>query len=218
MLRKQRAFGLCLVAALAIGVISPSFSSAVEFHAEAESTLLDGGQKETIFDFPFVSFKCTSISFAGEMKTAAKELTVTPTYTGCNIGGEIAVTMTMNGCDYQLKQPTGKGTEKEPYDGKASIACPKGNDIVIDIVPFFNCSLTVEAQELAGVFDYANEGSGKSRDLRVTSTAVEMKYKSLGPSTFCGPIGEVKSARVTGAFTLTGTKKETLESVGVWVE
>jgi hypothetical protein len=212
---------LVVAAIFAIGLLVAPVSDAAEFHSETAPTFFRGEQvTETIFTLPFGSWKCKQTTLVGEMKEKlAKELTLSPTYSECKVfGGNTPVTM--NGCDYLYRQPTGKGTPGEPYDGKTKIVCPEGNDVVIH-VPVFSCSITLEAnQEPEGVIDYTDEGTGANRDLRLTSTLSGVRYRSIGPSSACGKVGEPRSDfQISGSITLKGYANAALTvQSGIFVE
>jgi len=102
-----RPAGLVLALVLAAAALaSPAASAAPKFTTEAgekkvqvTAELATGAKDEFHFDFGIL--KCLKTEFKGEMVNGAEQITFTPSYSSCSMGGATA-SIDMNGCDYVM--------------------------------------------------------------------------------------------------------------------
>ena len=113
------------------------------------------------------------MDFDSTTKTGpAKELTVTPTFSGCTAFG-FAATITTNGCTYQLGQP--EGFEDE-WEGGFTIKCPAGKAIVIKVDNVFaKCTVEIGEQTPTGAVTYENETFAAGFNLAFSFTNIKDK-------------------------------------------
>lgn len=128
---KLKTLGLTLLAVLALGAATATGASAEGSyvfespHAELEGSQTEASEFETKFGVvscEVATFKGTASS-EGEESEEAKEpvsdLTITPSYSGCKLGG-LSVTVDMNGCQYTLTAPE-EAEESPPFDLHAEL-------------------------------------------------------------------------------------------------
>jgi hypothetical protein len=114
-------------------------------------------------------------------------VTVHPTYSECTKILGNTVTTDTEGCDYVLYAETTEHTktddkgvdEGKETDAPVEIECTAGNNIKITIGSVCVITITSNGEKLHGV-KYDNEGSLKTRDIKVTPTIDNIKYKAPG--------------------------------------
>ncbi|MBS1878920.1 MAG: hypothetical protein JST31_05370 [Actinobacteria bacterium] len=205
MVRKLKAFGLTLVAMLALGVVVASAAQANEFKAAEYPATIKGEQKST---HNFViggnrTLTCAGAEFNGTLAGASKELTITPTYSSCHViiaGSTLDATVTMEGCDYLFTEPAG---------GKVHFKCPAGKTVVIHVYNGAGvehtagnelCRYTIAEQSNLGTVTYANQATTPKtvvQTANVTGVAVKRAFGTLGN---CG--AESQTAVYTGETTV----------------
>jgi hypothetical protein len=103
----------------------------------------------------FVKTKCGIATFEGTTtSTAATELTITPTYEECTLGG-LAYDIKMNGCKYKF---TGSGVRTANVD---ITGCTSGKKI--ELIKG-NCTITIPEQGPLGTVTFVNNAAGSSMD------------------------------------------------------
>lgn len=219
MRRNFKVLVLPLLAVLAIGCVPAVSASAAEFHSEVEATKYFGESTSTFaLDFTAGAFKCGSATLGGE--TAGKtgsDLSLTPIFQGCTIFG-LQPGITTNGCTFTI----GVTGSSPNFDGGFHLVCPAGQQFRLSVnAPTQICVISIPPQTPAGVLDYANQGSGSTRDFSITSTLTELKYTveypKGGPS-ICGTAGEHTDGKLTASYTMKGFKDAAhKEQVGVWI-
>jgi hypothetical protein len=146
MTRAMKRFGLVLVAAIALCLVTAASALATgyQFKSKASSTTLVGEQGAgDAFAFDAGEVRCSSTSYSGQMTSeSASTVTLTPSYSGCAMGAATA-TVNMNGCAYKLEP--GEVTESSSYDVATNIECPTGKSIVITtkIAGIIKCTITI---------------------------------------------------------------------------
>lgn len=207
MARNFKAFGLVIVAALALTALSASTASATnpQFHTEISNTTLSGEQEiRNTFSVNAGTIHCGIATFHGTSgtETTFKQFTITPTYKNCLLTTVTLETLEavvdMNGCDYLFTS-----------NGEVHLVCPTAPIRVT--APL--CTVTVHAQTVQNV-DYAKVGEGKTRSVTVTSTATKLAYtqSSLCPG---GGGGSFNNGTYSGAVGTTCTEVLN-EHTGCW--
>jgi hypothetical protein len=200
-----KALCLALVAMLTMGVLAASASAAV-FHSELSgTTTIEGSQVGTntiVTDTGTIH--CTTATFSGSHSgTTVADYTITPLYTGCKSTGliEANVTIDVNGCKYTLTS-----------NGIIHItSCTNTNQTIVVTEPF--CTIEIGQITIEPV-DFINEGTGSSRDIKVTSTITNLAYHESGAA--CAHSGlNTSGGSYTGSITFKG--KDALGfQVGIW--
>jgi hypothetical protein len=207
MTRNLKVLGLAVVAMLTTGVLATS-ASAAEFHSEISgTTTIEGSQAGTntiVTDSG--TFHCTTVTFSGSQTgSTASDVTLTPSYSGCRSTGfiEANVTIDVNGCKYTLGST-----------GNIQITgCTNTNHTIVVTAPF--CKIEIGEAQISPV-DFVNEGSAKTRDIKVVSTIGNITYREVGIG--CAHDGSITTGgSYTGAITFKG-KNSTNEQVGIWWE
>jgi hypothetical protein len=182
-MRYLKAVGLAALAALMASAMFASAASAEEpglltagatpeTHKAADITATQyGGPAETEEDWNFFTGKpgsgelvtCDNATMAGTTTSGTvKELTVEADYRECQADGQ-AATVTMNGCDYILTQPTTVGEE---YTGKADLTCPENNKIQIHVYLFGNSTSGTHSFNVCTIEVYPHdEGPHREQEL-----------------------------------------------------
>ena len=215
MTRNLKALGLAIVAVFAMSAMAASAAQAEPktFHTEEAHTLLEGiATTNQEFNVAAGNLVCTEGIFHGTSSVATvDEQTVEPTYKKCH-GPLGEVTVDMNGCHYLLTVDPATGT---PTTGTVHINCPtKPIEVTAGI-----CTVTVPSQTVGGI-TYVNEGSGSSRDVKVTANATGIHYIQHG--IFC-PGNSFSSSKTftngtyKGSVTVKGFDTNKNQK-GVWVE
>jgi hypothetical protein len=145
MTRSLKALGLAMVAMLALGAVLASAASAAPKLTSASNeypVVLEGSQStKHKFTLPGNrTFECTTVKFVGEIKSKAEaetsKATVAPTYEGCTatiLGNIDPVTVTLNGCTYQLSLTEEAASAGYEYAGAVKIQCPAGKSIEVHV-------------------------------------------------------------------------------------
>jgi hypothetical protein len=208
-LDRLKAFGLALLAALALGAVAASAASAVpQFHAESEDTTLTGTQtvlSELALDVG--TLKCEVLKFDGTTQTkTSTTVTIRPTFEKCKLSGENAL-VTMNGCDFGFHV-----LNEEGFKGTMDIECP---DTVIEVeVPF--CTVTIPEQTGLGSVKYTNEGEATTRAVVFDLSLNGIKYTEHG-FLCANETVETNNGTFTSQVTVKG-ENAAGEHRGFWVE
>lgn len=218
MTRNLKVLGLSLVAAFAMSAVAASSAWATFPFTSPEGAVdLTGSQTtQNIFKTAAGEVKCSIANFSGtNTLTSSSEQTITPSYEGCEAFGEEA-DVKLNGCDYLFTTPTSK--VGDVYSGPPPhVICPGAAQIEITVTALGSsiCTVTVEPQTpTSGSVDYTNEGTGTTRDIKVTSTVEGIHYTVDYPGiegALCGTSKNLKGEKIThtdgkytGAVTLKG--------------
>ena len=142
MMRKIKALGIAVGATLAL-------SAALASAAQAETGVLtaqqypaivtgeqQGGPSFDIGEQPLRNVECTTSDLNSTLFAPTDPVTFTPTYENCRSQpGFTPVTVTMNGCDYQVgfSRPGTTGFPATTGAMQARISCPEGQQIEIHI-------------------------------------------------------------------------------------
>jgi len=196
MLSKLKYLGLALAAVLAFSAVgSSSASAANEFHCETSHCILTwSAETNQVWTTEAGTMTCTAFSGSGTNTTAtAMQLTVeTVSLTGCKtktIFGEIAMTVSFNGCDYLYTTST----------EAVHLICPAGKEVTITGP---GCTITVPGGQTLNQVHYFNQGVGTTRDLKIEKTIT--KTKSTASGAFCSKNGTFENGTEVGNLTITG--------------
>jgi hypothetical protein len=215
MIRSLKALGLLTVAALAISAMvasaaqaeplltsgkTPETHTATKVHGVQEGTITENYfQTESGITKTQVSCENEFVKYYGSTTGSDKELTLEPTYgrgtpnLDCGVvikEGEVhklspIVTVTMEGCNFKLKQPT--FIFKDTYTGKVDLECPAGKDPLVHIYSSKAhtttiCTITIEPpaanQGLSHVI-YHNQ-AGTPDDITATVEIEGIQYITRG--------------------------------------
>jgi hypothetical protein len=193
MTHNLKALGLALLAVFAFGAVAASSASAVSvFESEKEKTVLTGGEDKAGAEFgtksSTIKVTCKKETFGGTVvgsPTTATKVTVHPKYEECEKILGNAVTVETTGCDYILYAETNNTPKTPPneaenqIDAPVEIECTAGSAIKIKIGAVCTLTITSVAEKLHGVV-YDNEGTLKTRDIKVTPTVDKIKYSAPG--------------------------------------
>lgn len=195
MIRNFKVMGLAVVAVLAMSVIAASAAQAASSFDLGEAPAVVTGTQKTQNKFTVgagIVTKCETAKY--DATTEAKnvqELTVTPTYAGCQLAGQLAHIVT-TGCTYTF---TSTAT---PLQANVDVVCAAGKTITIQQTAT-GCIVTVGSQATLGKVTAANVGG---TEVEATNNVEKIKYTG---NASC-PVG------VNGTFengTLTGTERLT---------
>jgi hypothetical protein len=141
---KLKALGLAVFAALAVGAVSVVSAAADEggvAHSDVDWTHITGKQEGSLHENALVdhdeedAVTCSTANFtasvAGKTQT---EITVTPTYAGCETTeNEYPTTVNMNGCTYTLTFTDDPAQKHHTVH----LGCPAGKTVKISVNPPF---------------------------------------------------------------------------------
>jgi hypothetical protein len=174
----MRAAALC-AALCALGAVTASSAFAGEFTFGAAPAAVTGSQvAQNVFEVTnsaggFVKVKCSEVTFEATSSTAVtKDLTVTPTYGGCTLGG-LAASVTMDGCKYTL---TGESSPARTFSVDI-VQCTPGKAIT---VKKGNCTITVPEQSELEHVVFDNEGTVSAMDALATVTISRITNTQTG--------------------------------------
>jgi hypothetical protein len=207
-MRNLKAMGLFVIVFAVMGVSS---ASAVEFKsASAPVTVTGSGTEATTFTTTAGTVNCKQESYTGTASsTSQATLTVTPSYSECS-GFGFSATIDMNSCDYLFHA-----------SGTVDIVCPAGNEITVTATSFgtTKCVVHVPPQTGLGTITFDNEGTGETRDVKVTANVTGIHYSHTAGTGFgaCGT-GTGTAGKLEGTVTTTGETDPGTTHVGIWVE
>lgn len=204
MIRKmKRGAGAVAVAMALLAMAAASASGA--FHSETAHTTWQGAQPEGLNDVITVNagtVTCSQKTYAGTTSAATgSTLNLAPTFLECTAFGFVNAAYDVNGCEFQYHDT-----------GAMNIACPEGKSMVVTA---FNCHVSIPAQSWVPGITYSNQGTGKSRDIRINQSTSGLKYTQAS-KTFPGCTnGTSTNGKVLAETTLKGLNTAG-EQVGVW--
>jgi hypothetical protein len=232
MTRNLKALGLALLAVFAFGAVAAAAASASSFGSEKEKTVITAGEDKAGAEFgtktSTLKITCNETINGTVIGATATKITAHPTYFECKDVSGLKVSVDTEGCDYILyaettKHPKTKVEEGEETDAPVEIECtktePKPGEIVQDHIKItFKsgattvCTITITSinEKLHGV-TYDNEGSGTTRDIKVTPTVDNIKYDA--PGIGCA-IGGLKSSGTDGFLTKDETGQKGITATG----
>ncbi|HET6996954.1 MAG TPA: hypothetical protein VFI03_00060 [Solirubrobacterales bacterium] len=178
-----KSLGAAFVAVLALGAVAASSASASAFTSTVQPTITGNQISGTItgvsrpqneFTTKAGTVKCSTVTFHG-VTISASELTLTPTLSGCFLGGVVPVHVKMNGCDYLVTAGEAAG---ESIEATTHIDCSPGNLILIEATGS-TCKITTPDQTLGGI-TFHNSGTAEAMDVQATTDAAGITYEVHG--------------------------------------
>lgn len=195
--RNFKVLGLVLTVVLAMAASSVSSASAdYLFTSGVSATISTGSQVgNNTFTTAGQTIQCTTTTFSGTgAGKETKELTITPTITGCTYAsGAKTVDVTFNGCTVVIT-----GATQASGHGIAHIACPAGKAIELHLTNFNGsetCTVTVGTQTPTEGYTAVN--SGEHVNITVTQS---MKLTPHGK----GGCPLLVSGKYSGTLTVEG--------------
>jgi hypothetical protein len=202
---KLKRTGITFVAVIAALSMSAAAAQAAEFHSEASHTIVNGTQiGEAVLTVNAGTVKCKQFTTSATQSSATvTTIANTGSFSECSAFGFINTTIDVNGCQLEANANTGEVNV---------VSCPTPLTITA-----FNCWITIGEQTGLKTVTYSNEGSGKTRSIRVKTNVSGIKYTQDSKSfpgctngtftngTFVGE-GQAKGQNTTG------------EQVGIWKE
>lgn len=215
MIRNFKALGLALVAVLAMGALMASAAQAKStiFATTSKSPLAIDATGENIgeeFKIDGVAVKCAVSHYTGSVTNGSNIITISPTYTNCQVGGIVNVDITMGDCDYEF---TGSArTAIGPpaaYTATVSIKCKESKGITIESA---TCHMTVPPQNTLSKAAVKNVAAG---DLTVKPEVTGIKGTVVTDGFLCpfSGTGEKTGGTYTTEKELTVTPSEAGQSL-----
>jgi hypothetical protein len=211
--------GLALVAVFAMGAMAASAASATDTFTSPKATSVitaEGTNNRFEITSSGTFVECTLATFKGTVTgTAAKEVTVYPTYKGVpgktphtgkcktNLGDTAEPGVHMNGCAYVL---TGNTTKEDPVGKKDAVVwiqCPPKQEITITGPG--GCTIHVPEQTpTEGGVTYTNEldATAKKWDVLVHATVTGITYTTNFNCQLVGIAKEGNDSDYTGTVTV----------------
>jgi len=153
---------------------------------------------------------CGSVLFSGTLtEEVLDSVTLTPSYSECQLSSFINATVTMNECDYVFEYP--EETGEHTRTGSMTIDCPAGKEIVAEAG---TCVAKIPEQTVGGL-TYTSNTTGTDDvliDFNVTGLTYTQQDGFLCP--FTGS-GETSNGTYAGTSTVTGEHPETGEPVDI---
>jgi hypothetical protein len=179
MLRNLKRGAVLCAALCALGVATASSAFAAEFTFGAAPAAITGSQTaQNIFTVKNtagsgIQVKCSVATFEGTSSTTSgTDLTITPTYSGCTLGG-LAATVKMNGCKYTF---TGAGSAALTANVDI-VGCTASKTIT---VTKGNCTIAVGEQSGLTHVVFTSEGSASEMDVLATATVSNISSTQTG--------------------------------------
>ncbi|HWM64105.1 MAG TPA: hypothetical protein VNP96_08995 [Solirubrobacterales bacterium] len=202
---------MTLAAVFAIGgLVAPAaLGQAGTFTASDYAATITGSQiGKNVLTTNAGKVECTHGTFHGAMADKSQTLTVTASYSGCQLAGLFVTTIDMNGCDYRFKAGETEAGE-DAYVGTVDIVCPGSNEIVVTTSV---CVIRIPSQNGLGVVTYETTAGEPDLDATLDVTG-SLKYTI---DSGCGPTGSgtfTNGSYVT-AMTLFAEKAVFLDPLG----
>jgi hypothetical protein len=209
MIRNSKAFGLALVAMLALGAFVAQAASASPLTVEVAqgTTVHFTGDQESNHKFTtpngsvsclFASFDATAVAGEGGR---IDELTVAPTYKECSAFGFATAHVTVNGCIYTFTTPTKSGSTVVWGTSALHIVCPAGQAIEITPTTFgvSACTQFVGTQTPTGGSVTGKNAASSPMDVTLETSLSGIHYTGTGG--LCGNSETHSDATYTGNST-----------------
>ena len=202
--RKLKAIGLSALALLAIGAVSAPAVQAGEFEAGVYPATITGqninGPHEITTELGVMA---CGLRLEGELAEASEELTLTPQFGNCTIGGNV-VHVVNNGCDFRFN--AGATLGMDTVEGSLDLICPGGGKITFGITNgggMVQCVMKVPEQLGLGEVTYID--TTMAQDVDVLFNIEGLAYE-LGPN--CPVAGAFANGEYAGESTLRAHSEE----------
>jgi hypothetical protein len=232
MTRNLKAFGLALVATMAIGAIGAQGASAVvehSFRSGAANTVLTGqnvsyttGSSREVFSFTAgLTLSCDSTIEGTNVGTTRDTVTVHPKYHNCTSSLGRSPTVHTNGCNYIFDSDTTQASGHSTSSEHATVSLECESTHVIEITaPGCNFAFAEQHstptvnQSLHGV-RYTEVTHSSKKALSVAATIKTLAFNATSGS-LCGlaghPAGTYTTGTISGNTTITGYTDSTVVS------
>jgi len=212
MTSRYKAFGLALMALLALSAITSQIASAVPLTVSSglSKVFVTGDvEGEPVFTFSGGSFKCTSNHFHGSGAAsvgAVNELTIETTLSGCTLFGFSTVDVKFNGCTDTFTTPTSIKAGEVTWHAATQYhtVCPAGKKIELTPTTFGAsiCTLSISEQTpTSGHIVGRNVVGSSPMDVTLEYTLEGLHYTGSGGS--CGNSETHSDLKYAGNFTVT---------------
>ncbi|MFL5872211.1 MAG: hypothetical protein ACJ75T_01875 [Solirubrobacterales bacterium] len=171
----------------------PKFRQAA-YPAEVTSQL----EGEVSFGTQSGTKKCSGLSLSGSQLSSSAGLTLHPTFSGCK-AFNLTEPVDTTGCNLVINIP-----DKVSTEGKLSIVCEAGHEIIKGPFTGSNCVTTYPTQLGLGSVTLANQGTGISRTVKATINLSGMSYTETG--SFCAAPGAHSNGTMSATVTLKGAQ------------
>ncbi|HEX8752683.1 MAG TPA: hypothetical protein VF731_04625 [Solirubrobacterales bacterium] len=208
-MHKLKVFGLAALAVFALTAVSASAAQAAPlFHVEEAPATITGEQIGTqVFNTEEGKVECKVAKFTGTSNvtaTATQELA--PEYKECTAFGFVGATVNPEGCKYRFNLVEGSS----PPTATVDVVCPSGQSIKVSTL---SCVVSVGSQTGLSHAVFANNGSGETRDLKVSVTVSGVAYTA---SSGCSKPGSFTNGTLNGEATVKADSGSSQQ--GLWVE
>ncbi len=202
MIRNIKALGLAFIAVAAMSMVAASAAQAAQLHAATSPSATITGGQTVQHNFKLTTSgaetKCTNAQFEGTVEggsggtTTAEEITVTPTYSGCQTVG-LASQVIMNGCKYTIT-----GAQPQTLTALVDVTgCTSGKSIEIKLT---GCTVTVPAQTGLSHLNFVQ--SGTEVEVDVTAQGITYEFHGIAcPKPTHGGAVEVTKLTHDGDYT-----------------
>jgi hypothetical protein len=172
MIRNLKAFGLALVAVLAMSAVVASAAQAEStthkltsqtgvYPLNLSATSVVGNE---VFNTAGGKVECKG-SYSASVGEATQAVTATPTYTECKAFGFVSAGVNMNGCSYTFNLTT--RVKADEYLAHVDLNCPAGKSVVITAG---TCELQVHAQKGLTHAGITNMTQSPHNDITIDAT------------------------------------------------
>jgi hypothetical protein len=223
MIRILKSLGVAMAAIAAFAAVAASTASAETgvLTAQQFPAIVTGEQQGgPSFDIgqpPVRNVECTTSDLSSTLFGPTDPVTFTPTYENCRSAPDFTpVTVTMNGCDYQVgfSRPGTTGFQATTGAMQARISCPEGQQIEIHVYEnsvrhaenVSTCTYDIGRQGFVPAGVYHNTAFGIADvDATIRATFTARSTIGAGEGT-CGgdPFTQHLPITLTGNFTLEG--------------
>jgi hypothetical protein len=206
MIRNLKALGLAMVAAFALSAVGATAAQALTADVGAGGNTITAKQagtgEHTEHSFVLSSkrtLKCNGALFEGSIVNGAKEIKVTPIYSGCFSNGSQPTTVTHNGCKYRFyggNEVTANHFDNIEVDLEG---CSKELEVHVYSSEANHTSGTVLCTYKVHAFTgkTGNTAENKAPNVDLTSTVTDIKVTRVtGSALSCG--AEEQTAVYTG--------------------
>jgi hypothetical protein len=228
MKRNLKALGLAMVAALALSAVAASSAQALNAHhfQVGKAPAVITAHDETGAAKPAFSItggehvvECGTATYEGTVnkKIENTEVTVVPTYSGCEVDGLIPATIDVNHCAYLLTNKTNANGDAELHIECAKKEGTEEHTEITITYEIFGSKCVVHihpTQTLVGVhYTQTENPESKKKDITIKATLSGIKYLETG-SGFCPPTHTGEDGTLNGGITATAYEDLGSELVG----
>ncbi|HET6996953.1 MAG TPA: hypothetical protein VFI03_00055 [Solirubrobacterales bacterium] len=183
--------GVALVAVVVLGTVVASSASAGTFTADQGATITGKQISGTItgavktqneFTTKAGTFKCSTVTFHGVAAAASSpEQALTPTISGCFLGGVVPVHVRMNSCNYLFTAGSTTPGDPNTVEIEMHIKCNVAGDKIEIEATGSTCKTTIGPQTLTGIETHNRTDASTGRmDVEMTIDVHSITYEVHG--------------------------------------